>query len=146
STEAAMLENPLYPISFAGGASAAHPQVAGFARHRGPVTGVAMIPGTEDVVTSAYDGAVALFHTASGKVDLLGYHLHLVNRVVVDARGRRAASCSSDYTTCLWNLETRRPERVLRGHSDDVEDFVFVDDELGVSASRDHRILIWNLQ
>jgi WD40 repeat protein len=137
-----MLKNPLFPISFASGPD---PAVAGFTRHRGPVTGVAMIPGTRDVVTSAYDGAVALFRTETGRVDLLGYHLHLVNRVVVDDAGRRAASCSSDYTTCIWNLETLRPERVLRGHSDDVEDFLFVGDTLGISASRDHRIMIWNL-
>jgi WD40 repeat protein len=137
-----MLESPFFPISFAAASDAA---VKEFARHRGPVTGVAMIPGTRDIVTSAYDGAVALFRTATRRVELLGYHLHLVNRVVVDAEGRRAASCSSDYTTCIWNLETLRPERVLRGHSDDVEDFVFADGGLGISASRDHRILIWDL-
>jgi WD40 repeat protein len=138
-----LLKNPLHPISFT---SEPGQSIDGFVRHRGPVTGVAMIPGSSRVVTSAYDGAVALFDTASGQVDLLGYHLHLVNRVVVDDRGRRAASCSSDYTACIWDLEARRPERVLRGHSDDVEDFVFIGDELGASASRDHRILIWNLR
>jgi WD40 repeat protein len=138
-----MLMNPLHPISFA---SETEPAAEAFTRHRGPVTGVAMIPGTRQVVTSAYDGAVALFDTDTGRVELLGYHLHLVNRVVVDERGRRAASCSSDYTTCIWDLATRRPERVLRGHSDDVEDFVFIGDDLGVSASRDHRILVWNLR
>ncbi len=143
-----MLKDLLHPISFATGPEAA---VDGFTRHRGPVTGVAMIPGSRKVVTSAYDGAVALFDTENGRVELLGYHLHLVNRVVVSDDGRRAASCSSDYTTCIWDLATRRPERVLRGHSDDVEDFLFIGDQggkgddLGVSASRDHRILIWNL-
>ncbi|HZF09323.1 MAG TPA: WD40 repeat domain-containing protein [Thermoanaerobaculia bacterium] len=143
-----MLKNPLHPISFAMGSESA---ALGFTRHRGPVTGVAMIPGSRQIVTSAYDGAVALFDTETGRVELLGYHLHLVNRVVVSDDGRRAASCSSDYTTCIWDLTTRRPERVLRGHSDDVEDFLFIGgtggmgDDLGVSASRDHRILIWNL-
>jgi WD40 repeat protein len=116
-----------------------------FARHRGPVTGVAPVPGTDFAVTSAYDGAVARFDLARGGVELLGYHRHLVNRVVVDAAGRRAASCSSDYTTCIWDLVTGRPQRVLRGHSDDVEDFVFAGDSLGVSASRDHRVLVWDL-
>jgi toxoflavin biosynthesis protein ToxC len=144
-----MLKDPFSPIRFVSSPdSSLDSGIAGFGRHRGPVTGVAMLPGTRDVVTSAYDGAVALFHLddlGGGRVDLLGYHRHLVNRIVVDDTGRRAASCSSDYTTCIWNLATHRPERVLRGHSDDVEDFVFVDETLGVSASRDRRILVWDL-
>ncbi len=116
-----------------------------FLRHRGPVTGVAAVPGTDKAVTSAYDGAVARFDLKTGEVELLGYHRHLVNRLIVDPSGRRAASCSSDYTTCIWDLETGRPLRVLRGHSDDVEDFVFAGDSVGVSASRDHRVLVWDL-
>ena len=58
-----------------------------FVRHRGPVTCAAGIPGTDEVVTSGYDGAVALYNLTSGSVELLGFHRHLVNRVVVDAGG-----------------------------------------------------------
>ncbi len=121
------------------------PAAGPFLRHRGPVTGVAAVPGTDQAVTSGYDGAVARFHLRTGEVELLGYHRHLVNRLIVDPSGRRAASCSSDYTVCIWDLENGRPLRVLRGHSDDVEDFVFADESRGVSASRDHRVLVWNL-
>jgi len=117
-----------------------------FVRHRGPVTCAAGIPGTDDVVTSGYDGAVALYNLTSGSVELLGFHRHLVNRVVVHESGRRAASASSDYTTIVWDLENRCPELVLRGHADDVEDFVFVDESLGASVSRDWRVLVWDLQ
>lgn len=122
------------------------PAAGPFVRHRGPVTGVEAVPGTDQAVTSAYDGAVARFDLRTGEVELLGYHRHLVNRLIVDSSGRRAASCSSDYTTCIWDLESWRPLRVLRGHSDDVEDFVFVDERRGVSASRDHRVLVWDLE
>src|ERR1051325_7410133 len=116
-----------------------------FIRHRGPVTCVAAIPNSRAVVTSGYDGAVGYFDLEKQRVKLLGYHKHLVNRIVVNETGSRAASCSSDYTIYIWNLRTHQLEQVLRGHSDDVEDFVFVDDHMGVSASRDRRILIWNL-
>ncbi|MCG6863551.1 MAG: WD40 repeat domain-containing protein [Chromatiaceae bacterium] len=34
---------------------------------------------------------------------------------------------------------------MLQGHWDDVEDFAFVDDDTGISVSRDRRIFIWNL-
>src|SRR4029079_19800668 len=117
-----------------------------FVRHRGPVTCAAGIPGTDEVVTSGYDGAVALYNLTSGSVELLGFHRPLVNRVVVDAAGRRAASPSSDYTTVVWDLEERRPELVLRGHADDVEDFVFIDENLGASVSRDWRVFVWDLR
>ena len=116
-----------------------------FDRHRGPVTCAAAVPGSDLVITSAYDGAVGLFDLGTGRVELLGYHDHLANRVTVDATGTRAASCSSDFNINIWDLPNRKLERVLRGHADDVEDFTFVDDHLGVSVSRDWRILVWNL-
>ncbi len=122
------------------------PHPSAWSRHRGPVTGVGVIPGTRTVVTSAYDSAVGLFHLDSGEPELLGYHDHLVNRVVVSPDGRRAASCSSDYSIAIWNLSSRRRELTLLGHSDDVEDFAFVDATTGVSASRDWRILVWDLR
>jgi WD40 repeat protein len=116
-----------------------------FQRHRGPVTAAAWIPGTRQIITSAYDGAVARFDADSGAVDLLGHHDHLANRVVVDGEGRRAASVSSDYSIILWDLASGTRERVLLGHSDDVEDFCFLDGGRGASVSRDRRILVWDL-
>ena len=116
-----------------------------FVRHRGPVTCVAGIPNAELAVTSGYDGAVGIFDFNSKKAELLGYHEHLVNRISVNKSGTKAASSSSDYTIYIWDLKKRRLERVLRGHSDDVEDFVFVSDSVGVSVSRDWRIIVWNL-
>lgn len=126
--------------------AAAAPIIAdSFTRHRGPVTSVAAIPGRAAAVAAAYDGAVALFDLASGNVDLLGYHNHLANHVTVNADGSKAASSSSDYEIRIWDLGERRLERVLRGHSDDVEGFAFVDEATGVSASRDRRIIVWDL-
>jgi len=122
-----------------------HKEPGHFDRHRGPVTCVAGIPGRAAAITSSYDSAVGLVDFENDSLELLGYHRHLVNRVVVNKAGTLAVSCSSDYTACLWDLETRKPVRVLQGHWDDVEDFAFVDDETGVTASRDRRILMWNL-
>ena len=115
-------------------------------RHRGPVTSVAMRPGTSEIVSGAYDSGVGVFDTQSNEFCMLGYHDHLTNRVVVSPDGRLAASCSSDYSVRLWDLETRSLIKVLRGHSDDAEDFVFVGPHVGVSASRDRRILVWDLR
>ena len=115
-------------------------------RHRGPVTCVAGIPHMRAAVTSGYDGAVGFFDLETRQAKLLGYHRHLVNRITVNQQGTRAASSSSDYMICIWDLQTHQPVQVLRGHSDDVEDFAFIDEETGVSASRDHRVIIWNLR
>lgn len=115
-----------------------------FQRHRGPITSVAPC-GDGQLVTAAYDGAVALYDLGRSSVELLGYHRHLVNKVISDVAHGRAATCSSDYTVRIWSIAQKRCVRELRGHSDDVEDFVFVDGRTGISASRDRRILIWDL-
>ena len=117
-----------------------------FSRHRGPITCVAAIPGTRRAVTSGYDGAVGLVDLASGRLELLGYHDHLVNRIAVNDSGTLAASCGSDYDVMLWDLRRGELARVLHGHADDVEDFAFAGDGLGVSVSRDWRVLVWNLE
>ena len=50
---------------------------------------------------SGYDSAVSYVDLDAGTVELLGYHEHLANRIVVSPDGRRAAFCSSDYTICV---------------------------------------------
>jgi toxoflavin biosynthesis protein ToxC len=115
-------------------------------RHLGPVTSVAHVPHTRTVVTAGYDGAVGLFDLEQGTARLLGHHQHLVNHVTVDRSGRWAASSSSDYTIQLWDLRRGGVGRVLRGHSDDLEEFCFADDHFGVSAGLDGQVIVWSLQ
>lgn len=120
-----------------------------FERHRGPVTCAVAVPwagsGLRTIVSAGYDGAVGITDVEQRRMELLGYHEHLVNRIAVSASGRLAASCSSDYTIGLWDLERRERVGALRGHSDDVEDFTFVDETTGVSVSRDRRVIVWDL-
>lgn len=78
---------------------------ARFTRHRGPVTCVTCVPGSDAAVTSGYDGAVAWVDLAAGRLELLGYHDHLVNRISVNAAGTKAASSSSDYSVYLGTLQ-----------------------------------------
>jgi WD40 repeat protein len=141
---------PSEPGALAGSTRSEPCPLDGFTRHRGPVTCAVAIPGhgrgCEQIVSSGYDGAVAIADVTRQTISLLGYHDHLVNRIALSPSGRLAASPSSDYTIGLWDLATRRRVRTLSGHSDDVEDFVFVDDATGVSASRDRRVLVWDLE
>ncbi|MEO6454859.1 MAG: WD40 repeat domain-containing protein, partial [Ginsengibacter sp.] len=117
-----------------------------FQCHRGPVTCAVEIPNSSSIITSGYDCAVAVFNRATRKAKLLGYHQHLVNKVAVNAGGTLAATASSDYNICIWDLRKEELYKVLRGHSDDVEDFVFIDSDMGASVSRDRRIIVWNLE
>lgn len=116
-----------------------------FLSHRGPITCAAHVPNSHKIITSGYDSAVALFDMQTKEVNLLGYHQHLVNRISVNSTGTLAASSSSDYNVYIWDIAQRKLSNVLKGHDDDVEDFVFINDELGASVSRDWRIIIWNL-
>ncbi|MFK7787562.1 MAG: WD40 repeat domain-containing protein [Crocinitomicaceae bacterium] len=116
-----------------------------FKRHRGPVTGVAAINNSNLVVTSGYDGAVALFDTESDEVTLLGYHDHLVNSIFTDTTGKFAASCSADYSIGIWDLEQRKRLLTLDGHTDDVEAFIFISEQKGASVSRDCSVILWDL-
>ena len=116
-----------------------------FVRHRGPVTCVAGIPGTNAAVSSAYDGAIAYIDLDRRSMELLGYHDHLANRITVNRDGTLAASSSSDYTIYIWDLVKRQRKMILHGHSDDVEDFAFASGDVGVSVSRDWRVLVWDL-
>ncbi|MCG8456794.1 MAG: PQQ-binding-like beta-propeller repeat protein, partial [Holophagales bacterium] len=116
-----------------------------FIRHRGPVTCVAGIPGKNAAVSAAYDSAVAYVDLERRTLELMGYHEHLVNAVSVNPAGTKVASSSSDYTICIWDLATRRPERVLRGHGDDVNAFAWIGERRGASVSHDQRVYLWDL-
>ena len=117
-----------------------------FGRHRGPVTSVAGVPGRRAAVSTGYDSAVAWVDLEQQTLELLGYHRHLVNAVTVRADGLVAATSSSDYTVCLWDLETHTPTRLLRGHGDDVNAFAFIGRERGASVSHDQRVYVWDLE
>jgi WD40 repeat protein len=117
-----------------------------FHRHRGPVTTASWIPGTQRILTAAYDGAIARFDLDTDEVTLFGHHDHLANRVVVSDDGLRAASVSSDYSVIVWDARTGQRLLRLVGHSDDVEDFCFIGAHMGASVSRDRRILVWDLR
>lgn len=125
----------------------ANHQLSGvFSRHRGPVTCVAGISGRNAAISVGYDSAVAYVDLDKNTVALMGYHDHLVNAVSVNPEGTKAATSSSDYTICIWDIETRKPEMILRGHHDDVNGFAFINEKLGVSVSHDHKLYVWNLE
>jgi len=61
--------------------------------------------------------------------------------------GRRALSGAKDHTTRLWDLETGRCLRVLRGHTDEVWSVVWsIDERRALSGANDDTIRLWDLE
>src|SRR5580700_2440637 len=58
-----------------------------FTKHRGPVTCAVAVPrhngSTKEIVSSGYDGAVAITDVTQQTMTLVGYHDHLVNRIAL---------------------------------------------------------------
>ena len=70
-----------------------------------------------------------------------------VNTVVVSPDGRKAVSGSNDTTLKVWDLETGKSIRTLRGHIDGVEMVALTPDgRRAVSASRDGTLKVWDLE
>ncbi len=70
-----------------------------------------------------------------------------VSRIASSPDGSRIAGAMGDRTVRLWDAETGRVLRVLRGHSDLVLDIAFSPDGLLLaSASYDKTIRVWDLE
>lgn len=74
-------------------------------------------------------------------------HLDYVNSIAFSPIDSLFASGSSDKTIVLWNLQTRKPDRTLNGHSRSVRRLTFspVGQRLA-SGSSDGTIKLWNLE
>ena len=60
--------------------------------------------------------------------------------------GRRAVSASDDKTLKVWDLETGRAIRTLRGHSAAIwSEGMSADGLRAVSASKDKTVRVWDL-
>ena len=79
-----------------------------FNRHRGPVTCVAGIPGTNAAVSSAYDGAIAYVDLSQRTMELWVIMTTWPIASRSTASGTLAASASSDYTIYIWDLKKRQ--------------------------------------
>ncbi|HEY7424267.1 MAG TPA: HlyD family efflux transporter periplasmic adaptor subunit [Gemmataceae bacterium] len=104
---------------------------------------------------------LALFGTADGIVRLLDLdnpkgeklrelaerHQGAVNGVAFSPDGERCATCSDDYAICLWNTETGELlYRLPTFHRAPVTSVQFASATRLVSASRDNRLAVWNVE
>jgi WD40 repeat protein len=70
-----------------------------------------------------------------------------VNAVSITPDGRRAVSGADDGTVRVWNLETRKCERVLKGHTSRISAVgITQDGRWAVSGSYDDTVRVWDLE
>jgi WD40 repeat protein/outer membrane murein-binding lipoprotein Lpp len=118
--------------------------------HVGSVTGVALSPNGETVVTSGEDATLRLWNPQSGTIDKIDPDMVLRCRrpavsVAYSPDGKRFAAGGSDAIT-LWNVSDGVETATLKNRSGDVAKIAFSPDGTRLaSASKDWPILIWDL-
>lgn len=120
------------------------------AGHVGAVTGVALAPNGQAVVSSGDDGTLRLWDPQSGSVDKIEPDVVLRSRrpasaITYFADGKRMAVAGADAIT-LWNLSDGVETATLKSPSGDITQIAVSPDGTRLaSAGKDWPILIWDL-
>ncbi len=79
--------------------------------------------------------------------DLAERHQAPINGVAFSPDGTRCATCSDDRTICLWNTETGELlHRLPPFHRNAITLIQFATDKRLVSAGRDNRLVVWDVE
>jgi WD40 repeat protein len=79
--------------------------------------------------------------------DLAERHQAPINGVAFSPDGSRCATCSDDRTICLWKTETGELlHRLPAVHRNAVTSVQFAADKRLVSAGRDNRLVVWDVE
>jgi WD40 repeat protein len=120
------------------------------AGHVGDVTGIALSPNGETVVTSGDDGTLRLWNPENGAVDKIAPDMVLRSlrtsvTVAFAPDGKRLAAGGADSIT-LWNVADGVETATLKCQSGDLSQLAFSPDGIRLaSAGKDWPILLWDL-
>lgn len=117
-----------------------------FTGHAMWVAALAVTPDGRQVISGSYDADVFVWNLAlDSNDDQSSGHDDSANKVLVS--GHRVVSCSDDKTIKVWDRDTGKEKRVLRGHTSWVRSMVFFPDGVRIaSGSRDNTIRLWNVE
>jgi WD40 repeat protein len=120
------------------------------AGHVGDVTGIALAPNGETVVTSGDDGTLRLWSPENGAIDKIAPDMVLRSprtsvTVAFAPDGKRLAAGGEDSIT-LWNVADGVETATLKCRSGDLSQLAFSPDGTRLaSAGKDWPILLWDL-
>ncbi len=132
-----------------------------FTRHRGPVYAARFSPAGDQIATAGYDGRVLLWdpneaqgvdiaRRLSGAPDPPAHETELlahrgpVRTLAFAPDGKTLSSGGQDNVIVVWDLETAKPLKQLRGHASHVRSVAYSPDgQLLLSGGRDAQIKLW---
>jgi hypothetical protein len=119
-----------------------------FTGHTSFLSGLAVVPGGELVLSAGWDKVVCVWRPDTGvEVGRFTEHTSGVNAVAVSGDGALAASGGSDNTVRVWEVATRRQRHCLEGHTAPVKGVaVSADGRRVLSGSWDHTVRYWDAE
>lgn len=116
-----------------------------FDNHEWEITSILNIPPNK-VITSSNDNTIKMFDYITGDY-LLNFNAHIwvVNKIIVlYSESNKIASCSTDRSIKVWDIEDEVCSTVLEGHEDGVTDICESEEGKIISVGEDRCIKIWN--
>jgi F-box/WD-40 domain protein MET30 len=87
------------------------------------------------LAAGSMDNNVYIWNTQTKRTYPLRGHTDFVNSVKIDLQSRTVFSASDDQTVCLWDLETRQPIRIFKGHTGQVQQVILLPREFDADES-----------
>ncbi len=108
-------------------------------------------PGSERNLAcfGCFDGTVRLFdldHPDQKPLEMTERHVGPVLSVAFSPDGKTIATCGDDRTIRLWNTESRELLQSLLKHSSAVTSVQFASPKRLVSAGKDKRLIVWDVE
>jgi WD40 repeat protein len=114
--------------------------------HGGPVTSVAFLPNTNQLVTAGGDGRIRLC-AMPPQPERVVNHPDAVGAAAVFGDGKRLVSGGADKVVRTWNLDApQQPERQFSGHTAPLEAVAASPDGKTLASAGDNGVIrLWNL-
>lgn len=114
--------------------------------HYSTIEEIVFHPQTNLIISGSWDYQIC-FWNLKEEIARIEAHTGWIKTLAITKNGQFLASGSADKTIKIWDIETRKLEQTLPGHSQEIRSLVFNSDgKLLVSGSSDRTIRIWEMK